>query len=300
VVRVPTIEQGSRLVEAQKLQENIFCASSVVGCKDVSFLCLIVNCNSTQINLQKFPQAQTLSKLSGKFQVATNKGSHARNQMLQAQLRLSHVKEGEEEIRQICKEYMDVFKLPGEKLTSTSAIQHHIPTPMIPANRELTLRNYRLPGHYQNEVETQIQEMLDNKIIQPSQRPWNFPILVVPKKIDASGKRKWRVCVDFRKLNDIAVGDSFPLTNIQEILDKLGRAEYFSAVDCASGYWQVPLAEEDRAKTAFSTPNGHYEFLRMQFGLKSVPNTFQRLMNRVFMGLLGNRCFVYLDDVIIF
>ena len=83
-------------------------------------------------------------------------------------------------------------------------------------------------------------------------------------------------------------------------MDKLGRARYFSALDCASGYWQVPLAEEDKAKTAFSTPTGHYEYLRMPFGLKSAPSTFQRLMNSVFMGLIGTRCFVYLDDVIIF
>ena len=83
-------------------------------------------------------------------------------------------------------------------------------------------------------------------------------------------------------------------------MDKLGRARYFSALNCASGYWQVPLAEEDRAKTAFRTPTGHYEYLRMPFGLKSAPNTFQRLMNSVFMGLIGTRCFAYLDDVIIF
>jgi len=142
--------------------------------------------------------------------------------------------------------------------------------------------------------------MLEDGIIQQSQSPWNFPILVVPKKLDASGKRKWRICVDFQRLNDVTVGDSFPIPNIQDILDKLGRARYFSALDCASGYWQVPLAEEDRLKTAFSTPTCHYEYLRMPFGFRSAPSTFQRLLNNVLMGLIGTRCFVYLDDVIIF
>jgi hypothetical protein len=141
--------------------------------------------------------------------------------------------------------------------------------------------------------------MLKDEIIQPSQSPWNFPILVVRKKLDALGIRKWRIWVDFQKLNEVTVGDSFPLPNIQDILDKLGRARYFSALDCASGYWQVPL-EEDRMKIAFSTAQGHYEYLRMLFGLKSAPSTFQRLMNNVLMGLIGTRCFVYLDDMIIF
>ena len=300
VVRIPTTEKGSRLVEAQELQENVFCASSVVECVDSSFLCLIINCNPADEVLKTLPQTQELPKLSGEFLEAKQENLHARNQILQAQLRLAHVKQGEQEIRQICAEYVDVFKLPGDKLTATSAIKHYIPTPTVPTNRSITLRNYRIPEQHQKEVDAQIQQMLEDRIIQPSQSPWNFPILIVPKKLDASGKRKWRICVDFRKLNDVTVGDSFPLPNIQDILDKLGRARYFSALDCASGYWQVPLAEEDRVKTAFSTTTGHYEYLRMPFGLKSAPSTFQRLMNRVFLGLIGTRCFVYLDDVIIF
>jgi hypothetical protein len=135
-------------------------------------------------------------------------------------LQLAHTKEV---IRQICAEYMDVFKLPGDKLAARSGIKHYIPTPSVSTNRALTLRNYRIPEH-QREVETQIQKMLKDEIIQPSNSPWNFPILIVPKNIDASGKRKWRMCVDFRKLNDVTVGVSFPLPNIQDILDKLGRA----------------------------------------------------------------------------
>ena len=78
---------------------------------------------------------------------------------------------------------MDVLKLPGDRLTATSDIKHYIPTPSIPANRALTLRNYGIPEHHQKEVEIQIQKMLEDDIIQPSQSPWNFPILVVPKKI---------------------------------------------------------------------------------------------------------------------
>ena len=84
--------------------------------------------------------------------------------------------------------------------------------------------------------------MLEDDIITPSQSEWNFPILMVPKKLDASGKRKWRMVIDFRKLNEISIGDSYPLPNIQDILDKIGRPIYFTALDFASGYLQVPIA----------------------------------------------------------
>jgi hypothetical protein len=96
LVRLPTTERGNRLVEAQELQENIFCASSVVECKDASFLCFIANLNSTDQILRQLPQTQDLPKLSGRSQKATNMDLHSRNQLLQTQLRLAHIKEGEE------------------------------------------------------------------------------------------------------------------------------------------------------------------------------------------------------------
>jgi hypothetical protein len=120
----------------------------------------------------------------------------------------------------------------------------------------------------------------------------------VPKKPDASGKKKWRTCIDFRKLNEVTLGDSYPLPNIQDILDKLGKARYFTALDCASGYLQVPISGEDRHKTAFSPADGHLEYTRMPFGLKAAPSTFQR-MNSVLSELIGNRCLDYVDDILI-
>jgi len=157
LVGIPTTEKGSRLVEVQELQENVFCASSVVECINSSLVCLVINCNSTDETLKEFPRIQKFSKLSGGFDYVCVDDS--RNQILQAQLRLAYTKEVEEEIRQICTEYMDVFKLLRDKLTATSAIKHHIPTSTIPANRAIILRNYRIPEHHQIEVESQIQKM---------------------------------------------------------------------------------------------------------------------------------------------
>jgi len=122
-------------------------------------------------------------------------------------------------------------------------------------------------------------------VITVSDSSWNAPLLVVPKKPDINGKVKYRVCVDFWKLNQVTVGDAFPLPNITDILDQLGKSKYYTTLDLAQGYHQVPVNPADQEKTAFSTDKDHYEFSHMPFGLKGAPGTFQRLINRLLMGL---------------
>ncbi|KAL6416664.1 hypothetical protein ACFW04_013260 [Cataglyphis niger] len=115
----------------------------------------------------------------------------------------------------------------------------------------VNVRPYRLPEKHKTE----------DRIIRTSTSQWNALLLVVPKKADASGKPKLRVVIDFRKLNDLTIGDSFPLPNITDILAQLGNAKYFTTLDLASGYHQIPMTEKDKNKTAFSTPYGHYELI---------------------------------------
>ena len=113
--------------------------------------------------------------------------------------------------------------------------------------------------------------MLNDDIIQPSIGPWNSPILVIPKTVDASGKQKWRIVVYFRKMKDVTVGDSFPVPMIPEILDNFGNSKYFSTIDCAGGFLQIPVRLEDRPKAAFSAVHDHSEYKRMPMGLKGAP-----------------------------
>lgn len=133
-----------------------------------------------------------------------------------------------------------------------------------------------------------------------SKSPWNSPLLVVLKKPGPDGKKRWRVVFDFRKLNQVTTKDAFSLPRIDEILDQLGHARYFTTLDLASGYHQVLFDEKDRDKTAFSTPNGHYHFKRMPFSLCGAPATFQRIKSYILTGLEGVECFVYLDDFVIY
>ena len=146
-----------------------------------------------------------------------------------------------------------------------------------------------------NIVSTEVQRMLDYNVIRSSSSPWSLPVVMVRKK-DGS----WRFCINYRKLNAVTCCDAYPLPRIYSTLDSLAGATYFTTLDLASGYWQVAVEEQDKEKTAFSTPEGHFEFNVMSFGLTNAPATFQRLMECVLAGLVGEQCLIYLDGIIVF
>lgn len=197
----------------------------------------------------------------------------------------------------LCKKFKHIFYKENEPLTFTNAVKHKIPTTDdIP----IYTKTYRYPYIHKEEVKKQIDNMLEQGIIRQSYSPWSSPVWIVPKKIDASGKQKWRLVIDYRKLNEKTISDRYPLPNITEILDKLGRCMYFTTLDLASGFHQLEMHPKDIPKTAFTVEGGHYEYIRMPFGLKNAPSTFQRVMDNVLKDLVGKICLVYLDDIIIF
>lgn len=202
-----------------------------------------------------------------------------------------------QELKIILSKNKDLFFQEGQQLTSVVSIKHEIITKH---SRPIYAKTYRFPKIHEEEVEKQVKEMLNQGIIKFSNSAYNSPIWVVPKKADNSGKQKWRIVVDYRKLNELTTDDKFPIPNIESMFDKLGRAQYFTTLDLAKGFHQILVDEKDRSKTAFSTPQGHYEYVRMPFGLKNAPATFQRMMNHVLRDFLNIICVVYLDDILIF
>lgn len=213
-------------------------------------------------------------------------------------LRLQHLNDEESRhVNKLIHDYSDLFQLPDEQLACTNIVSHRIHTK---DEQPVNIKQYRFPPAHKSEINTQVEKMLDNKVIKTSTSPYNSPLWIVPKKPDSKGNKKWRLVIDFRALNEKTLGDAYPLPNITDILDQLGSAKYFSIFDLASGFHQIPMSEHDAHKTAFSTPYGHYEFERMPFGLKNAPATFQRLMDRVLSGLQGIELFVYLDDIVIY
>ena len=133
---------------------------------------------------------------------------------------------------------------------------------------------YRLPQAMKETLQEEIKEMLKHKIIEPSKSEWASPVILVSKK---DGTK--RLCVDFRRLNSVTEADPYPIPQVDELIDRLGNAKFITTLDLTKGYWQVPLAPESRAKTAFVTPFGKYQFLTMPFGLMGAPSTFQRMMD---------------------
>ena len=189
-------------------------------------------------------------------------------------------------------EYADVFSQHDFDYGCASGVEHEIP---LIDDDPFRLPYRRIPPAQFQEVRRHIQEMEKAGVIKKSSSPYASPIVVVQKK-DGS----IRLCVDYRRLNSKTRRDAFPIPRIDEALDALGKAKYFSTLDLTSGYWQVKVAEKDQPKTAFTTPMGLYECARMPFGLQNAPATFQRLMT----ACLGEHNFesllIYLDDVIVF
>ncbi|XP_053285372.1 uncharacterized protein LOC128446371 [Pleuronectes platessa] len=208
-------------------------------------------------------------------------------------LDLSELSEHEQaNVNSLIGKYQSVFSTHEGDLGCTNLLSHDIPLlDEVPVRQ----RYRRIPPSEYEEVKAHINQLLESQVIRESCSPYASPIVLVRKK-----DGNLRLCVDYRLLNSKTRKDAFPLPRIEESLDALSGACWFSTIDLASGYNQVPMTEQDRPKTAFCTPFGLFEFNRMPFGLCNAPSTFQRLMQRMFGKEQGQSLLLYLDDIIVF
>ena len=198
------------------------------------------------------------------------------------------------ELEALKAEFGDVLRDVPPGLPPEREVDHTIP--LVEGAQPPRRRGFRMSPAERREVEKYIQELIQMGWVVPSTSPFNAPILFIPKP-DGS----LRVCLDYRALNALTVKNRYALPRSDDLIDSLAGATVFTALDLASGYWQIRLNPEDCPKTAFSTHFGHFEWRVLPMGLSNAPGTFQALMNRLFTGKgLGTFVAVYLDDILIY
>lgn len=261
---------------------------------------VIENCNHHAVWLQKGTELGTLQSVSiadgeeakpeAPYIAAVTEEGHLDGrfqQLLSAlNLQLEHLSliERKQQLKTL-EANTDVFTLDATELGTTEIVSHKIDT-----GEKLR----RIPFSLRKKVDEMITHMLSQGVIAESRSPWASPIVLVRKK-----DGDLRFCVDYRKLNQNTKLDVFPLPRVDDTLDMLSGNKFFTALDLASGYWQVAVDPESQEKTAFVTYSGLYEFKKMPFGLVNAPATFQRLMEVVLAGLARECWLVHLDDVLV-
>ncbi|MEL7521519.1 MAG: reverse transcriptase family protein, partial [Cyanobacteria bacterium J06553_1] len=198
-----------------------------------------------------------------------------------------------EELDRLLKRFRNSIALGGDDLGRTNVLKHRIK--LKPGTSPVYIPAYRFPHSRKEAIKTIVQDLKAKGVIEDSESPWNFPLILVPKKTN-----EWRPCVDYRRLNDCTTPDRYPMPVLTELLQGLGKASVFSSLDLISGYHQVSMDPESKELTAFSTPEGHYQFKVMPFGLRNAPTTFSRLMDLVLKGIKGVFVLSYLDDIIVY
>lgn len=197
------------------------------------------------------------------------------------------------ELQDIINKHLQAFRsdLP-DHLPPPRVVQHTIDTG---DSRPVNLAAYPLSQSQLEEQTKQVTTMLEKGLIRTSSSPWGAPVLFV-KKHDNS----WRMCIDYRGLNEVTAKNTYPLPRIQDCLDRIGNSKYISKLDLLSGFHQVLNAEDSISRTAFNTRIGKFEYLVMPMGLTNAPATFQTLMNTILQPFLDRFVIVYLDDILIF
>ena len=192
--------------------------------------------------------------------------------------------------KQLLIKYQDVFSKDSDDLGYTNAMEFSIDTGN---NKPVTTAPYRIPLSKRKDAEIEIERLAKAGIIEPANSPWLSPVVLVPKQ-----NGQIRLCIDFRKVNKAIVnGDAQPLPRCDDLIDQLAGNSWFSTIDCKNAFHQVSIKESDRPKTAFAIPGfPQMQYTRMPFGLKTSPAAYERLMEKVLMGLSYVICLIYLDD----
>jgi len=197
------------------------------------------------------------------------------------------------DIIHLLEDNIEIVATSSEELTPSLLSPHKIN--LKAGTKPIKQRAYRLTKLKTDILKEELTKLINKKLIEPSNSEWSSPIVLVPKP-----NGKWRMCVDYRKVNDSTIKDSYSIPYIDEIFDSLNGATIFTTIDLYSGYHQILMEEESIGITTFTTKFGNYQFKVMPFGLTNAPATFQREMNRILFPLIGKCVYNFIDDILIY
>jgi len=196
-------------------------------------------------------------------------------------------------VTKLFEDFKDILAMKADDLKPTKLLTHRIM--LKPGSKPIKQRAYRLSKIQAQALKKELEKLINNGLIEPSHSPWSSPVVLVLKK-----NGQYRMCVDYRRVNNLTEKDAYALPLIDVIFSYIGRNQVLSTIDLFSGYHQVPMFLENQEITCFTTLYGNYNFKVMHFGLRNAPATFKREMNRIFFNLIGKSVFVYIDDLVVF
>lgn len=195
------------------------------------------------------------------------------------------------ELIQLLREYDHCF-FETSGLGRVSITEHHI---NLEKDQPVRSKPYRLTYEEDQYLKDELKKMLELDLIRPASGRWSSPLFFIKKK-----NGSLRMVIDYRRVNRLTTPESYPLPHIDDLLDSLNGASWFSTLDAASGYWQVPMSEESIEYTSFICKYGVYAFKVMPFGLQTAVYTYQRMMCELMAPYIGQFVFVFVDDLIVF
>lgn len=284
---------GAQVIESQEISAGVFLARTIVDRNHAYVKVLNVTDKPVVIPSDKI-EHENLSDYYV-FTTEETKVNAIRTKKLIELIKEKTPKHAEDSLMNLITEYNDIFALDSDRMSINNFYEQKL---RLKDDTPVFSKNYRLPETQRQEINAQVEKLLKNDLIENSVSHYNSPVILVPKKCSTKEK-KWRMCIDYRLLNKKLIPDKYPLPRIDDILDELGKAKYFSILDLYSGFHQIPLEKSSRELTSFSTQKGSFQWKVLPFGLNVAPNSFARMMNLAFSGLEPQQAFLYMDDIIV-
>lgn len=299
-----TLEDGCYVINNFKILPHVSTPDTLIEVKNNRTIIPVINHNNfpVKINHNTLKAKVNIEKLSGYhiFTLVKENGETERVKYVRNRVALEHCDiEIKNTLTCLLEKYNDCFFIEGDTVNHTDITVHKID--LLPNAKPVYVKQYRIPVSQQAELQRQLETLEQQKVIEKcSASGWNSPIILVPKTDENGEKKKSRLVVDFRRVNECTVPLQFPIPSLDSIVDQLAHSTIFSTLDLHGAFYQIQLDEPSRSITTFQNNNFSYRFLSMPMGLKTSPATLQSAVNIIFKDMLNKGVNIYFDDILVY